>query len=174
MRRVTDRLYLRDDDRPLRPSERRAVHAIRQAPGLTIEQLRTQLGVGQVRVWQILDRLEWLEVVRRDGDAPRRQGLYRRPPPARTAWRRSAGVGCHQAIDTMLALERLAVGPVSAPTLSQAIELSYRSTLRLLRRLEHDGYVERLHGPPDRYGPLPRLSTLGRQLHLAPYAPPAP
>jgi DNA-binding MarR family transcriptional regulator len=175
MRRLTDPLFtVADADRPgLRPAERRALAVVCVCPGVTVDELRRRLGVGRARVWQVLERLEWLGVVWRDGGPPRRLGRDRRPPsPAEL--RSTVGPVLPLALRTILALECLVAAPCSATELSRALAVSRHSTRGLLARLELDGYVARVDGPRGvaRFGLAPRARALGRRLWLAPSEPP--
>ena len=174
MRRLTDPLFaVGDADRSgLRPAERRALAAVCACPGVTVDDLRRRLGVGRARVWQLLDRLEWLGVVRRDGGPPRRLGRHRRPPTP-TELRNAVGPVLPLPLRTILALECLAAAPCSATELSRALVVSRHSTRDLLARLELDGYVaeidQRRGGA--RFQLTPRARALGRRLLLAPSQP---
>jgi hypothetical protein len=53
---------------------------IHDRPGITVEQLADELGVGMKRAWQLVARLELLGVWR-EGQAPARRG----PRPIRRA-----------------------------------------------------------------------------------------
>jgi uncharacterized membrane protein len=50
----SDRLFAA----PLGPREREALEIVRRRPGITIGELREELGVGRARIWQIVGRLE--------------------------------------------------------------------------------------------------------------------
>jgi DNA-binding MarR family transcriptional regulator len=58
---------------PSAHAKREALDLIAAQPGITVTELRDALGVGQKRVWQIIERLE-AGHVRRAGDAPMRRG----------------------------------------------------------------------------------------------------
>jgi predicted DNA-binding protein (UPF0251 family) len=53
-RRRADRLYVRS----LGPREVEALRLIEQRPGLTVEALALEMGVGMSRMWQIVGRLD--------------------------------------------------------------------------------------------------------------------
>jgi hypothetical protein len=154
---------------PLRPTEARARAHIALRPGLTVDELQHTLGVGRARIWQLIERLEWLRVVERAGDAPRRIGKSRRPV-SRAEWRAAVG-GRHQAIETILVLEQLACGEMWAAELARRVGCPHHQAARVLRRLEADGYVERL---PPAGGRTPYRLTeqgrlFGRDLFRAPH-----
>ncbi|MGH2869060.1 MAG: MarR family transcriptional regulator [Solirubrobacteraceae bacterium] len=171
MRRSTDPLFaVTDADRSrLRPAERRALAVVCVCPGVTVDELRQRLGVGRARVWQMLDRLESMGVVCRDGGPPRRLGRHRRPPSP-TELRRAVGPVLPLALRTILALEHLVTGPCSATELSRALAISRHSARDLLARLELDGYLVRVDSPRGaaRFGLTPRTRALSRRLLLAP------
>jgi DNA-binding MarR family transcriptional regulator len=175
MRRSTDPLFaVPDADRSrLRPTERRALAVVCVCPSVTVDELRQRLGVSRARVWQVLERLEWLDVVYRDGAPIRHPGRHRRPP-SRAELRTAVGLVLPLALRTILALECLVSAPCSATELSRALPVSRQSARGLLARLERDGYVARVDGPRGvaRFGLAPRARALGRRLWLAPSEPP--
>jgi Mn-dependent DtxR family transcriptional regulator len=54
VRRRTDGLYANS----LGPSEREAPRLIEERPGITVEELASEMGVGMKRAWQYLGRLD--------------------------------------------------------------------------------------------------------------------
>lgn len=73
----------------------------------------------------------------------------------------------------MQALEAFASGPLSVPTLAEILQVDARTTRRLVRRLHHDGYLERVWADNRRsYQLTTRARYLGYRLVIAPGAPP--
>lgn len=68
----------------------------------------------------------------------------------------------YQTANTMTTLELLAEAPRSVPELADQVNISVPAARRIMRRLAHDQYVERVPGDPirRRY----RVSTRGRAL----------
>ena len=176
MRRLHDSLYraVAPPRGRVRPVEQRALTLIGQRPGVTVAELRDALAVGVVRVWQIVERLEWLGALHRNGGPPRRLGpRQRRLPttgellgPDAPAHLRTQ----HQALNTMLIFEHLADAPCTASALAEVTSTTNRTIRRLLARLEHDGYVTVAVGRDHRtrmYGLAPAGHELGRTLRAA-------
>jgi DNA-binding MarR family transcriptional regulator len=147
MRRLHDPLYrvLGPPRARVRPAEQRALALVEQRPGVTVGELRDALAVGSARIWQVVERLEWLGALHRSGARPRRLGPRRLYPrtiheqlgpdvPTRLLHQ-------HQALNTMLIFEHLANAPRSVSALAEITGNSRRTIRRLLARLEHDGYV---------------------------------
>lgn len=147
MRRLHDPLY-RTFVPPrgvVRAVEQRALTLIEDRPGVTVVELRDALAVGTKRIWQVIERLEWLGAMYRDGAPPCRLGPRRRHIPTvqellgpEVPARLHAQ---HQAINTMLIFEHLSEAPCSAVTLADRTGAPYRTVRKLLARLEQDGYV---------------------------------
>jgi DNA-binding MarR family transcriptional regulator len=176
MRRLHDPLYrvLGPPRGGVRPVEQRALTLIEQRPGVTVADLRDALAVGSARIWQVVERLEWLGALHRDGAPPRRPGP-RRPhvpniddllgpdAPARLHAQ-------HQALNTVLVFEHVANAPRSVSELAEVTGIPERTIRRLLARLEGDGYVTAAAGRDRRtrvYAFAPAGHELGRTLRAA-------
>jgi IclR family acetate operon transcriptional repressor len=73
-------------------------------------------------------------------------------------------VRAYSVMNTVRALERLALRPLSAPELAASLQIDERTARRMLRRLAVEGYVERGGGDRRRFRSSLRLASLGRQL----------
>jgi DNA-binding MarR family transcriptional regulator len=176
MRRLHDPLYrvlgpLRGG---VRPVEQRALTLIEQRPGVTVAELRDALAVGGARIWQVVERLEWLGALHRTGAPPRRLGP-RRPhvPTIRELLGPDAPATLHtqhQALNTMLIFEHVATAPRNVSALAEVTGTSDRTIRRLLARLQHDGYLTVTAGRDRRtrvYALAPGGHELGRRLRAA-------
>lgn len=67
-------------------------------------------------------------------------------------------------MNTVRALERLALRPLSAPELAASLQIDERTARRMLRRLAVEGYVDRSGDDRRRFRSSLRLASLGRQL----------
>jgi DNA-binding MarR family transcriptional regulator len=176
MRRLHDPLYrvLGSPRGGVRPVEQRALTLIEQRPGVTVAELRDALAVGTPRIWQVVERLEWLGALHRNGAPPRRLGPHR---PRVTTIRELLGPGAparlhtqHQALNTVLIFEHLANAPRNVSALAEVTGTDARAIGRLLARLEHDGYVTVAAGRDRRtrvYALAPAGHELGRALRAA-------
>jgi IclR family transcriptional regulator, acetate operon repressor len=72
-------------------------------------------------------------------------------------------VRAYQAMNTVRALEHLALRPLSGPELATALQIHQRTARRLLRRLHAEAYTTLRSGPRRRYHLTRRLAVLGRQ-----------
>jgi DNA-binding IclR family transcriptional regulator len=72
--------------------------------------------------------------------------------------------GGYAVMNTLRALEQLALAPRSAPELAAGLQIDPRSARRLLKRLGAEGYVVQDGGYHRRYRATLRLAALGRQL----------
>ncbi len=176
MRRLHDPLYrlLGPPRGGIRPFEQRALTLIEQRPGVTVAELRDALAVGSPRIWQVVERLEWLGALHRNGAPPRRLGPRRpRVPTIRELLGPHAPARLHtqhQALNTMLIFEHVANAPRSVSTLAKVTGTSDRTIRRLLTRLEYDGYVTVAVGRDRRtrmYALAPAGHELGRRLRAA-------
>jgi DNA-binding IclR family transcriptional regulator len=81
------------------------------------------------------------------------------------------GPGQYSLANAMRILELLvAEGPTSGPKLAERLRVGDRTVRRIMRRLAHDGYVERMPEDPyrKRWQPAPGLTALaGRVLSQA-------
>jgi DNA-binding IclR family transcriptional regulator len=77
---------------------------------------------------------------------------------------RSAPVRAYGTLNTLRALEQLALGPLSAPELAARTRIGARTARRLLQRLALEGYATRGDWHHRRYAATLRLAALGRQL----------
>jgi DNA-binding IclR family transcriptional regulator len=80
------------------------------------------------------------------------------------AARVASPAGAYTVMNTLRALERLAVGPHSAPEIATAVGVSVRTARRLLGRLAADGYAIQDAGHRRRYRATLRLAALGQVL----------
>jgi DNA-binding MarR family transcriptional regulator len=176
MRRLHDPLYrmLGPARGGVRPTEQHAITLIEQRPGVTVAELRNALTVGSARIWQIVERLEWLGALHRSGAPPRRLGPRQaRVPTIRELLGPDAPARLHtqhQALNTMLIFEHLANAPRSVSALAEVTWTSASAIGRLLARLEHDGYVTVAAGRDRRtrvYALAPAGHELGRRLAAA-------
>lgn len=81
MRRRTDRLYppaASPARRRLGPREEEAAGIVARQPGITVEELADALGVGMKRIWQMVERMEYADRIRRDGEPARKLQRPRR------------------------------------------------------------------------------------------------
>lgn len=67
-------------------------------------------------------------------------------------------------MNTLRALERLALEPLSTSELAAHLQIGVRTARRLLRRLELEGYVVQEGGQHRRFRATLRLAVVGRQL----------
>jgi DNA-binding IclR family transcriptional regulator len=89
----------------------------------------------------------------------------RAPDPGAPAHsRRPEPVRAYSVMNTVRALERLALRPLSAPELAASLQIDERTARRMLRRLAVEGYVDRSGDDPRRFRSSLRLASLGRQL----------
>ena len=133
----------------------------------SVAELRDALAVGSARIWQIVERLEWLGALHRSGAPPRRLGPRQaRVPTIRELLRPDAPARLHaqhQALNTMLIFEHLANAPRSVSALAEVTGTSANTIGRLLARLEHVGYVTVAAGR-DRRTRVYALAPVGREL----------
>jgi IclR family transcriptional regulator, acetate operon repressor len=85
------------------------------------------------------------------------------PDPAAQS-RRFEPVRAYSVMNTVRALERLALRPLSAPELAASLKIDERTARRMLRRLAVEGYVDRSGDDRRRFRSSLRLAALGRQL----------
>ena len=71
--------------------------------------------------------------------------------------------GAYFVTRTVRALELLAFGPLSAPQLASAMQISVRTARRMLWRLADEEYVTQLDEPRRRYALTPRLVAIAGQ-----------
>jgi DNA-binding MarR family transcriptional regulator len=176
MRRLHDPLYrvLGPPRGGIRPVEQRGLTLIEQRPGVTVAELRDALAVGSARIWQVVERLEWLGALHRDG-APRRRLGPRRPcvPNIRGLLGPDAPARLHtqhQALNTVLIFEHVADAPRTVSALAEVTGTSASAIRRLIARLEHDGYITVAAGRDRRtrvYALAPAGHELGRRLRAA-------
>jgi DNA-binding IclR family transcriptional regulator len=76
----------------------------------------------------------------------------------------SEAVRAYATMNTVRALECLAVAPLSAPELAASLQVSARTARRLLQRLAVEGFVTQERGHRRRYHATLRLADLGRQV----------
>jgi DNA-binding IclR family transcriptional regulator len=85
-------------------------------------------------------------------------------PGARPGAPRREATGAYCVMNTLRALERLALGPHSSPELARALGIDARSARRMLQRLTAEGYVVQDPGHRRRYRATLRLVAVGAEL----------
>jgi DNA-binding MarR family transcriptional regulator len=91
--------------------------------------------------------------------------MHDHPSPA-TGLRASRpdAIRAYGVMNTVRALERLALAPQSTAELADSLQIGVRTARRLLQRLAAEGYVVQDGGHRRRYRATLRLAALGRQL----------